>query len=73
MLIGSVVVVVAIAFIFTRLPDIKEQASDGPEENPPMRMLFKHPFFILAVVAQFLYVAAQTGVNSFFINFNLSK
>jgi len=69
MLIGSVVVVVAIAFIFTRLPDIKEQASDGPEENPPMRMLFKHPFFILAVVAQFLYVAAQTGVNSFFINY----
>ena len=69
MIIGSVVVVVAIAFLFTKLPDIKEQASDGPEENPPMRMLFKHPFFILAVVAQFLYVAAQTGVNSFFINY----
>ena len=69
MLIGSVVIVVAIAFIFTKLPDIKEQDSEGSEENPPMRMLLKHPFFLLAVIAQFLYVAAQTGVNSFFINY----
>ena len=29
----------------------------------------KHPLFVWAVVAQFLYVAAQTGVNSFFINY----
>jgi MFS transporter, FHS family, L-fucose permease len=69
MIIGSVVVVVAIAFIFTRLPNIKEQQSDGPDENPPMKMLLKHPFFILAVATQFLYVAAQTGINSFFINY----
>lgn len=71
MLIGSVVVVVAIAFIFTPLPDIKERdiEGDGTGDNPPMRMLLKHPFFVIAVVAQFLYVAAQTGVNSFFINY----
>jgi FHS family L-fucose permease-like MFS transporter len=69
MLIGSIVVLVAIAFIFTKLPDIKEKDSEGSEENPPMRMLLKHPFFILAVVTQFLYVAAQTGINSFFINY----
>jgi FHS family L-fucose permease-like MFS transporter len=69
MLIGSVVVLVAIAFIFTPLPDIKEKDIEGSEENPPMRMLLKHPFFIIAVVAQFLYVAAQTGINSFFINY----
>jgi FHS family L-fucose permease-like MFS transporter len=34
-----------------------------------MRNLLKHPVFIFAVVAQFLYVAAQTGTNSFFINY----
>jgi MFS transporter, FHS family, L-fucose permease len=69
MLIGSVVLVVAIAFIFTTLPDIKEEVAEGAEENPPIRMLLKHPFFILAVITQFLYVAAQTGINSFFINY----
>ena len=69
MLIGSVVLVVAFAFMFTKLPEIKEEATQEQEENPPMRLLLKHPFFILAVAAQFAYVAAQTGVNSFFINY----
>ncbi|HUX58286.1 MAG TPA: L-fucose:H+ symporter permease [Bacteroidales bacterium] len=69
MIIGSIVLVVAVVFMFTTLPDIKEEVIEGAEENPPMRMLLKHPFFILAVVAQFLYVAAQTGANSFFINY----
>lgn len=69
MIIGSIVLVVAVAFMFTTLPDIKEEVAKGAEENPPMRMLLKHHFFILAVVAQFLYVAAQTGINSFFINY----
>jgi MFS transporter, FHS family, L-fucose permease len=70
MAIGCIVLVVAVAFIFTRLPEIKEKSEeDLKEENPPMRLLLKYPFFILAVVAQFLYVAAQTGINSFFINY----
>jgi FHS family L-fucose permease-like MFS transporter len=69
MLIGSVVLVVAVAFLFTSLPEIKEEKTQEQEENPPMRLLLKHPFFILAVAAQFAYVAAQTGVNSFFINY----
>jgi MFS transporter, FHS family, L-fucose permease len=69
MLVGSVVVFVAILFAFTKLPVIKEENSDGIAENAPARELLKHPLFILAVVAQFLYVAAQTGVNSFFINY----
>ncbi len=69
MLIGSVVLVVAVAFIFTPLPEIKEEATREQDENPPMRLLLKHPLFILAVVTQFAYVAAQTGINSFFINY----
>lgn len=33
------------------------------------KKLFRHRHFILAVIAQFFYVAAQTGINSFFINY----
>jgi FHS family L-fucose permease-like MFS transporter len=69
MIIGSVVILVAIAFFFTPLPEIKEEIKEESDENPPMRLLLKHPYFIMAVTAQFLYVAAQTGVNSFFINY----
>jgi MFS transporter, FHS family, L-fucose permease len=69
MIIGSVVLLVAVAFFFTNLPEIKEQPTEVAGENPPIRLLFKNRFFMLAVLAQFLYVAAQTGVNSFFINY----
>lgn len=68
--VGCIVVLVAIVFLIIKLPEIKEgQAAGEPEENPPMRHLLKHPIFIFAVIAQFVYVAAQTGANSFFINY----
>ncbi|HEY4155986.1 MAG TPA: L-fucose:H+ symporter permease [Puia sp.] len=69
MLVGTIVVGVAIIFAFTRLPAIQEENEEGIKADAPTRELFRHPAFVLAVVAQFLYVAAQTGVNSFFINY----
>jgi len=69
MYVGSIVVVVAIIFAFTKLPAIKEDNEEGIAENATLGELFKHPGFVLAVIAQFLYVAAQTGFNSFFINY----
>jgi FHS family L-fucose permease-like MFS transporter len=67
--VGAIVVLVAIVFSFTRLPSIQEDNDEGIAANAPTRELLRHPSFVLAVIAQFLYVAAQTGVNSFFINF----
>jgi FHS family L-fucose permease-like MFS transporter len=69
MIIGSIVVVLAVIFFLTRLPEIEQKSETEPEFDPPMSHLLKHPAFIIAVVAEFLYVAAQTGVNSFFINY----
>ena len=69
MIVGCIVVVVAIIFAFTKLPAIQEDNKEHISENAPTKELLKHPAFILAVVAEFLYVAAQTGVNSFFINY----
>ncbi len=66
--IGVVVLLVALLFFRTRLPEIKEEASPGSECSA-YRDLLKHRHFILAVMAQFFYVAAQTGINSFFINY----
>ena len=69
-IIGSVVFVVAILFIMTRLPEIKEEEvatdSNSSASNIP---LTKQRHFVLGVVAQFAYVAAQTGVFSYLINF----
>lgn len=69
MYVGIVVVIVLIIFSFIKLPKIKEKSDTELQEDPPMKNLLKHPFFIFAVIAQFLYVAAQTGINSFFINY----
>lgn len=70
MLIGILVLIVALLFWRVKFPPIKEESHDENEaEGGKLRDLLKYPHFILAVIAQFLYVAAQTGVNSFFINY----
>lgn len=75
--IGIVVLLIAILFIRTKLPEINESQAEHVEyteaeetsEATGFKSLFHYRHFIWAVVAQFFYVAAQTGVNSFFINY----
>lgn len=69
MMIGGVVLVVAVLFIITRMPVIHEGEHDIHGEIGSYRGLIRVRHFRYAVIAQFLYVAAQTGVNSFFINY----
>jgi FHS family L-fucose permease-like MFS transporter len=70
LLIGLVVLSVAIIFVRTHLPEIKEEEIK-PENNSPTPVipLIKQRHFVLGVIAQFAYVAAQTGVFSYLINF----
>ncbi len=71
-LIGSLVLVVAFFFWRVAFPEVKEEShftDGGTIQGGRMKDLLKHPHFVFAVIAQFLYVAAQTGVNSFFINY----
>jgi FHS family L-fucose permease-like MFS transporter len=69
MLIGGVVLVVAFMFVITRMPDIHEGEHDSHGERGTYGGLLRVRHFRYAVIAQFLYVAAQTGINSFFINY----
>jgi FHS family L-fucose permease-like MFS transporter len=73
-LVGSVVVVVAILFLLIKLPDIQEKNAEAANEAAETALVNKksiwhHPHFVLAVLAQFLYCAAQTGIFAFFINY----
>ena len=75
-LIGIVVALVTLAFCFIRLPEIKteviREAFPGDAESQgdvPVLPLYKRPSFVRAVIAQFCYCAAQTGIFSFFINY----
>ncbi len=69
--IAVVVIVLAAVFFFARVPDIKTEdhyhLDNGASGSS--RSIWSHPHFVGAVAAQFLYVAAQAGIFSFFINY----
>jgi FHS family L-fucose permease-like MFS transporter len=69
MIVGSFVLLVAFLFIMTKLPEINEEEVEHHEAGDVTKPFWKHRHFRFAVIAQFFYVAAQTGINSFFINY----
>lgn len=73
LLIGSVVLLVAVVFLFTKLPEIKEDEDVAEAEIVSKKSLIKDRHLVLGVIAQFSYVAAQTGIFSYLINFMTDK
>jgi FHS family L-fucose permease-like MFS transporter len=72
MVIGGVVILLILLFLFTRIPDVKEDDSavdaHAPGTDFSARVL-KHSHVAWSVVAQFFYIGAQVGVGSFFIRY----
>jgi len=71
MYVAFVVIVLAAIFYFAKVPDIKMEDDYHLDDAAPgaSHSIWTHPHFVLAVAAQFFYVAAQAGVFSFFINY----
>jgi len=67
--------VIATIFAFARVPDIKTEDTYHLDTGEPgvSHSIWSHPHFVLAVAAQFFYVAAQAGIFSFFINYMTSE
>lgn len=69
-ILGTGTLLIAILFFFTKLPDITDEEEPQIDaQTKPARSMWAHKHFVLAVIAQFLYCAAQTGIFSFFINY----
>ena len=64
-IIGIAVLLIAIVISRVKLPEIKEDTVDITSGES----LFHSRIFVFGLVAIFFYVAAQTGINSFFINY----
>jgi FHS family L-fucose permease-like MFS transporter len=73
--VAVVVIVLAIIFYFSNIPDIKAEDDYHLDDATPgvAKSIWAHPHFVMAVAAQFLYVAAQAGIFSFFINYMTSE
>ena len=74
--VAVVVLVMAIIFYFANVPDLNTEdeyhLSDSADKGFK-RSIWSHPHFSGAVLAQFLYVAAQAGIFSFFINYMVEE
>lgn len=79
-IIGVVVLLVALVFSRIKLPEVSagsaaSAASDSSSSSSTAASssasvnLWRIPTFTFGLLALFLYVAAQTGINSFFINY----
>ncbi len=69
-LIGVCILIITVFFFFIKLPDIKETNEETvTSSNSTPKSLWAHKHFVLAVAAQILYMAAQSGIFGFFINY----
>lgn len=68
-IIGVVVLCVALVFAQVKLPEVQADGVAQTESAHTTDSLWQHRNFVYGLIALFLYVAAQTGINSFFINY----
>lgn len=68
-IIGVVVLCVALVFAQVKLPEVQADGVAQTESAHAADSLWQHRNFVYGLIALFLYVAAQTGINSFFINY----
>jgi FHS family L-fucose permease-like MFS transporter len=68
LVIGAVAIFWAILILRTKFPAIQSEHGDGGDHGH-FRELLRYPHFLWAVLAQFLYVGAQVGTWSYFIQY----
>lgn len=68
-IIGVVVLCVALVFAQVKLPEVQADGVAQTSSAHATDSLWQHRNFVYGLIALFLYVAAQTGINSFFINY----
>lgn len=68
-IIGVVVLCVALVFAQVKLPEVQADGDAQTASTHATDSLWQHRNFVYGLIALFLYVAAQTGINSFFINY----
>ncbi len=69
LVIGAIAIFWAVLILRTKFPAIQSEHESSAGDHGHFRELFRYPHFLWAVVAQFLYVGAQVGTWSYFIQY----
>ncbi|MBO4663477.1 MAG: sugar MFS transporter [Bacteroidaceae bacterium] len=72
---GAIVVIVAIIFLFSELPDISHEEENTNVEDDDetgidkLKRLFKNKTFLFGLIALLAYEVGEISINSYFVNF----
>ncbi|HYA61842.1 MAG TPA: L-fucose:H+ symporter permease [Candidatus Sulfotelmatobacter sp.] len=66
---GAFTIFWALLILQTKFPAIQSEHEASKEDHGHFRDLLRYPHFLLAVAAQFMYVGAQVGTWSYFIQY----
>jgi FHS family L-fucose permease-like MFS transporter len=69
LVIGAIAFFWAILIARTKFPTFASEHESANENHGSFKELLRYPHFLLAIVAQFLYVGAQVGTWSYFIQY----
>ncbi len=69
LVIGAVAIFWALLILRTKFPAIQSEHESSSGDHGHFTELFRYPHFLWAVLAQFLYVGAQVGTWSYFIQY----
>ncbi len=69
LVLGAIAVFWALLIWRTKFPSIQSELEAEEGDHGHFRDLFRHAHFLLAVAAQFMYVGAQVGTWSYFIQY----
>jgi FHS family L-fucose permease-like MFS transporter len=69
LVIGAVAIFWALLILRTKFPAIQSEHESSTGDHGHFKELFRYPHFLWAVIAQFLYVGAQVGTWSYFIQY----
>ena len=69
LILGTVAFLLALAILATRFPPIPREHERDRGGHGRFRDLLRYPHFLLAIMAQFMYVGAQVGTWSYFIQY----
>ncbi len=69
LVIGAITFFWAILIARTKFPTIAREAESEDHNHGSFRELLRYPHFLFAIVAQFVYVGAQVGTWSYFIQY----
>jgi FHS family L-fucose permease-like MFS transporter len=68
LILGTIVLIWAFLILLKKFPQIRSEHEDGGDHGH-FRDLLKHRHFLLAILAQFMYVGAQVGTWSYLIQY----